>query len=127
MSLQNDRELIVWQKAMNLVVRIYELTRPFPDDERFGIISQLRRAGMSVPANMAEGYGRQHRGDYLRFVSIARGSVCELETLLVLAGRLKFATRDQLAEPWKLLQEVGKMLRGLRDSLSDSDRGQSKP
>jgi four helix bundle protein len=127
MALQNYRELIVWQKAMDLVTLVYQLTRRFPDDERYGMISQMRRASVSIPANIAEGYGRFHRGDYLRFVSIAQGSVCELETLLILSGRLRFATREELIAPWRLLQEIGKMLRALHDSLNDPGSGPAKP
>jgi four helix bundle protein len=127
MALQSYRELIVWQKGMDFVTCVYELTAGFPDTEKYGLISQMRRAAVSVPTNVAEGYGRHHRGDYLRFVSIARGSVCELETLLILAGRLGFASREELQSPWRLLQEVGKMLRALNTNLSDDSVGPAKP
>lgn len=95
---------------MDLVEKIYEITKEFPDDEKYGLTSQLRRAAVSVPSNIAEGYSRSHKGDYLRSLSFARGSLSELQTQLVLAGRLKFATRTQLSEPWKLSESVGKML-----------------
>jgi four helix bundle protein len=127
MALKSYRELIVWQKAMDFVIDVYELTKEFPDAEKYGLISQLRRAAVSVPTNVAEGYGRRHRGDYLRFVSIAQGSVCELETLLVLSARLGFAGRDELRGPWGLLQEVGKMLRALHATLSDESDAPAKP
>ena len=104
------RKLLVWQMAMNLVENIYQVTHEFPADERYGLTSQLRRAAVSVPSNIAEGYSRSHRGDYLRSLSIARGSLSEVQTQLVLAGRLKFVTRTQLNEPWKLSESVGKML-----------------
>jgi four helix bundle protein len=127
MPLQHYRELTVWQKAIDLVVLVYEVTKRFPDDERFGMISQMRRAAVSIPANIAEGYGRRHRGDYLRFVSISQGSVCELETLMILSGRLRFVSREELAQPWRLAQEVGKMLRALHNALKDTDRGLTNP
>jgi four helix bundle protein len=119
MALQNYRELEVWQCGMDLVELVYTLTRSFPDDEKFGVISQLRRAAVSIPANIAEGYGRSHRGDYLRHLSIARGSLCEVETLLILAGRLRFMTREELNPAWTLCQRIGKMLRILIRSLAD--------
>jgi four helix bundle protein len=106
---------------MDLVCLVYRLTKGFPGDEKYGIVSQLRRASVSVPANIAEGYGRRHRGDYLRFVSIAQGSVCEVETLLMITKHLDYANRDELMEPWSLLQEIGKMLRALHDSLSNGE------
>jgi four helix bundle protein len=126
-ALKSYRDLVVWQKAMDFVIDVYALTKDFPDEEKYGLISQLRRAAVSVPTNVAEGYGRRHRGDYLRFVSIAQGSVCELETLLVISGRPGFATREELRGPWGLLQEVGKMLRALHGKLSDSSDGPAKP
>jgi four helix bundle protein len=79
--------------------------------------SQMQRAAVSVPANIAEGYGRAHRGEYLQYLSIARGSLCELETYLVLAHRLKFAPVDDLRSVWSIAQEVGRMLFNLRRPL----------
>jgi len=73
MALKSYRDLEVWQKGVDLVVLLYQLTKLFPDDERYGLISQIRRAAVSIPANIAEGYGRTHRGDYLRHLSIAKG------------------------------------------------------
>jgi four helix bundle protein len=115
--LRSYRDLQVWQKSIDLVEQTYKLTKHFPADERFGLTSQANRASASIPANIAEGYGRHHRGDYLRFLSFARGSIAELETHMIVAVRLGFATKDQTAPCWRLAQEVGKMLAGLVTSL----------
>ena len=118
MGLQNYRDLVVWQTAMELAFQTCHLVKDFPKFEMFGMTSQLRRAATSVPANIAEGYGRHHRGDYLRFLSIARGSLCETETFLILAGRLEYAKRESLQPLWALCQSTGKMLFQLVRSLS---------
>ena len=118
MPLQNYRELLVWQRGMDLTVCVYELVKSFPKDEQYGITSQLKRATVSIVLNVAEGYGRHHRGDYLRFLSIARGSCCEVETILILVGRLGLATKEQLNPAWAMTQEVGKMLRALHERLN---------
>lgn len=110
MALQNYRELIVWQRAIQLVMKVYELTKDLPADERYGIKQQIQKAAVSVPANIAEGYGRTHRGDYLRFLSIANGSLCEVETYIVIFNELKYFTTERTSEVWGLCQEVGKML-----------------
>lgn len=117
MPLQSYRELRVWQRGMDLVVEVYELTKLLPKEEQFGISSQVKRAAVSIVLNVAEGYGRQHRGDYLRFLSIARGSCCETETILILIGRLGLATKEQLNPAWAMTQEIGKMLRALHRKL----------
>ena len=117
MALKSHRDLQVWQKAMDLVVAVYELTRGLPKEERYGLTSQLRRAAVSIPSNIAEGYGRVHRGDYIRHLSIASGSLAEVETQLTIAGRLELVTREQAMPSWSLAQEVGKLLRRLIQSL----------
>ena len=117
MGLKNYRELEVWQKGMDLVEAVYRETRGMPEEERFGLTSQMRRAAVSIPANVAEGYGRLHRGDYLHHLSIAKGSLTELETLLAIATRLGYQDRDRAAEVWDLLQTVGKQLTRLIQSL----------
>jgi len=122
MALKSYRDLEVWQKAMDLVVEVYRLTKHFPPDERFGLTSQIQRASVSIPANIAEGYGRTHRGDYLHHLSVARGSLLEVETHLTLAVRLKYIKREDAAPTWRLGQEVGKMLRKLLQSLQARDR-----
>lgn len=120
MGLKTYRDLQVWQKAMDLVVATYHLRELFPSKERFGLVSQTQRAAASIPANIAEGYGRIHRGDYVRHLSIARGSLAELETHVAIAARLEFITRDQAMEVWDLCQEVGRMLNKLIHSLEEN-------
>lgn len=88
MALASYRELSVWQRSMDLTVAVYDVAKALPADERYGLGSQLKRAAVSVPANIAEGYGRTHRGGYLRHLSIARGSLSEVETLLAIAVRV---------------------------------------
>jgi four helix bundle protein len=116
--MQGYRDLIVWQKAMGLAEATYRLTQRFPNEEKFGLTSQARRAAVSIPANIAEGYGRGTRPAYINFVRIAQGSLKELETHLILAERIGLCaaaeTRDLLAEA----DEIGRMLRGLISKLS---------
>jgi len=117
MGLKTYRDLVVWQKAVELVVVVYRLGKRLPSAERFGLVSQMQRASVSVPANIAEGHWRTHRGDYLRHLSIARGSLAELETHLTIAVRLDYLDRDEVMEAWDYCQEVGKMLNKLIRSL----------
>jgi four helix bundle protein len=119
MALQSYRELRVWQAAMDFVQQVYELTAGFPADERYGLSSQLQRAAVSVPSNIAEGYGRLHRGEYVQHLGIARGSLFEAETQLILSVKLGLAPRDKVECLWLLAQDVGKMLWSLIESLRD--------
>ena len=119
-SVRSYRELIVWQKSIDLTVRIYKLTSCFPAEERYGLTSQMRRAAASVPANIAEGQARRSTGEFLQMLSIARGSLAELETFLTLSERLgliRSETCDSLLED---CAEINKMLVGLMRSLSTS-------
>jgi len=118
MALQTYRDLAAWQKSMDLVVELYHLSKQLPKEELFGLTSQLRRAAVSVPANIAEGYGRLHRKEYINHLSIARGSLLETETHLQIAVRLEYLTREQAAIAWGLTQEVGRLLLALIRSLS---------
>ncbi|MFA5191548.1 MAG: four helix bundle protein [Verrucomicrobiia bacterium] len=120
MALKGYRDLQVWQKAIELVESVYKLTKTFPAEERFGLASQLQRAAVSIPANIAEGYGRSHLGDYLHHLSIGRGSLAELETHLVIAVRLKILSREDTLDAWNLSQRVGQMLTKLIQSLQPS-------
>ncbi|MFY9748005.1 MAG: four helix bundle protein [Acidobacteriaceae bacterium] len=104
------RELIVWQRAVELSVALYELTRSFPREEIYGLTSQLRRAGVSAASNIAEGWGRGTRADYRNFLCVARGSALEVQTQLVIAGRLGYGQTRKLAQTEGLAIEVGKML-----------------
>ncbi len=113
------RDLAAWQKSMDLVVEIYRLSKQFPTDEQWGLTSQIRRAAVSIPSNIAEENGRIHRADYVRFLSIARGSLREVETQLQIAVRLGYLGRQEAIQAWNLLQEVGRLLTGLIKSLDN--------
>jgi four helix bundle protein len=111
-------ELLVWQKAMDLVAVIYEISRTFPDSEKFGLASQVRRAAVSVPANVAEGHGRKSTGAYIQHISIANGSLMEVETLIQIACRLGYVDEKKLNQILAQTDEIGKMLSGLQRSLN---------
>jgi len=115
--IRSYRDLIVWQKAMDLVVECYRLTHSLPKHEIYGSASQIQRASISVPANIAEGHGREHMGDYLRNLSIANGSLMELETHLLIAIRLSYLVADDVHTAFALTAEVGRMINGLTKSL----------
>lgn len=117
MAIQSYRELDVWQRAMDLVDLLYTLTRVLPATERYGLTSQLQRAGVSISYNIAEGYGRRHWGDYLRFLSISRGSLCEVETLLLISVRQGFLNQGDIDPAWTLCQRIGQMLLRLMEAL----------
>lgn len=103
--------------AIDLVEDVYRLADRFPDDERFALTSQVRRAVVSIPSNIAEGYGRNTRKEYLRHLAIANGSLKEVETQLIIAGRLGYIQRDETQPCWERLQSVGRLLTALRKSL----------
>jgi len=117
MPLKSYRELRVWQAAMDLVVAVYRVTKMWPDSERFALTNQAQRAAVSVPSNIAEGYGRAHRKEYLHMLSIARGSLAELETQLIIAHRLGYSTKADLNDCWRQAQKTGRLLRAHIDSL----------
>ena len=119
-SLSSYRELIVWQKSMDLAARIYTITRSYPAEERFGITSQMRRAATSIPANIAEGQARRSTGEFLQSLGIARGSLAELETFLTLSERLEFLTKTDSESLLNGCAEINKMLHALMKSLSTS-------
>ena len=119
--LKTYRDLIVWQKAMDLVVEKYKLAKKLPRDERFGLTAQMRDASTSIPSSIAEGYGRRRRGEYLHFLGIASGSLMELETHIIAGGRLNYFTREDAAPTWNLAQEVGRLLNKLMASLEPSE------
>lgn len=108
--LQSYKQLIVWQKSMNLAEMVYKITEIFPKSELYGLISQIRRAAVSIPSNIAEGYGRTSPKDYGQFYTIAYGSLLELETQLTLSYRLNFITEKTLNQVLPLIDEVAKML-----------------
>jgi four helix bundle protein len=119
MGLKHYQELIVWQKAMDLVVLIYKVTTCFPKEEVFGLTVQVRRAAVSIPSNIAEGQGRVTTRDFLHFLSIARGSLQETEPQILLAERLNYLNAEQTAQVMALSTEVGRLTSGLVNSLSE--------
>lgn len=117
-QIKSHRDLIAWQKAMDLVESIYRATKGFPRDETYGLSSQMRRAAVSIPANIAEGQGRRQKGEYRQFLGIARGSLLELDTHLELALRLGYLNKQQYGVLLGQVQEVGRLVNGLLRSLS---------
>ena len=117
MVIQDFRDLKVWQVAMQLATVVYTLTHSFPKSEAFGLTSQMQRAAVSVPSNIAEGHARDSTKEFLRFISIAMGSLAEIETQIILAHKLNYIEERKLAELLERTGEVGRMLRGLQHSL----------
>jgi four helix bundle protein len=117
MSVRNYRDLVVWQKAMDLVESVYRATQGWPSSEQYGLTNQVRRAAVSIPANVAEGQGRSGAREFLHHLSVANGSLREVETHLLIAGRLSYLdhpTRDTLLQQ---TAEVGRLLLGLMRRL----------
>ena len=108
MKTESFKDLIVWQKACRLVLEIYKITKDFPRFEMYGLAHQMRRAAVSIPSNIAEGYGRSHKAEYRQFLSISYGSLSELETQYLLSIDLQYSKRCEVIE--NLLKEVGGML-----------------
>jgi four helix bundle protein len=119
-SILTYRDLEVWQKAMELAEHTYAVTKKFPRDERFGLTSQTQRAAVSIPANIAEGHARRSTKEYVHHLSIARGSLAELETHVILATRMNYISREEVAELWKSMQTTGRLLNGLMRKLSSA-------
>ena len=114
---QSHRELIVWQRAIQLSITIYRLTAGFPRQEIYGLTNQLRRASVSIASNIAEGYGRGSKGEYKQFLSIARGSNLELQTQLVIARELSFADGPSIDKAERMTVEIDKMLNTMLKKL----------
>jgi four helix bundle protein len=112
------KDLLVWQKGMNLAKLVYKLTMRFPAEERYGLTSQLRRAAVSVPSNIAEGQARRGTNEFLQFLSIAEGSLAELETQLLLSVELNFTQQAEVEPTLKEIDELQKMLVALKRKLS---------
>jgi four helix bundle protein len=117
MSIESYRDLRVWQEAMDLAESCYRLTAAFPRDELFGLTSQIRRASSSIPANIAEGYGRASAGSYVQFLRVAQGSLKELETHLLLAGRVGLLAAESSEPVLSSCDALGRMLLGLIRSI----------
>jgi four helix bundle protein len=117
MAVRNYTELIAWQKAMDLVEAVYTLSSRFPREEMFGLTSQIRKAAVSVPSNIAEGQGRWTTGEFVQFLGIAHGSLREVETQARVAVRLKFVPQADAEAVFQLAAEVGRLIQGLKKSL----------
>jgi four helix bundle protein len=115
---QDYRDLIVWQKAIDLTVFVYRLTRSFPKDEVYGLVPQMRRAAVSVASNIAEGRGRLNVGEFRQFLGVAQGSIYELQTQLLVAGKLGMGSDDSLNGAESLSNEVSKMLAAFIQKLN---------
>ena len=119
MIVKSYRDLLVWQKAVDLVTRCYALTKLLPRSESYGLVSQIQRAAVSIPANIAEGHGREHLGDYLHHLSIANGSLMELETHMLIAQNLNYLASDDVLRILNQSAEVSRMLTGLTRKLRE--------
>jgi len=121
--LRSFKELKVWGKSYDLCLKAYRITAAFPTDERYGLTSQIKRSAVSIPSNIAEGYGRKTTVDYVRFLYIAYGSTCELETQILLAGDLGFIDTGNLEEILGSVKEVERMLKALIRTLEQKHSG----
>lgn len=110
MKTESYKDLIVWQKAMELVLKIYKLTKGFPREEQYGITAQMRRAAVAIPSNIAEGYARQHKPEYIQFLVISYASAAELETQLIISEKLGYGEAGSYKEIYEVLNEVSRML-----------------
>lgn len=122
--IQSHRELLIWQRAIELSLAIYRLTASFPREEVYGLTNQLRRASVSIASNIAEGYGRGTKGEYRQFLSIARGSNLEVQTQLVIAKELRFASSASIEAAEGLTIEIDKMLNTILKKLRAGQLGQ---
>ncbi|HST29343.1 MAG TPA: four helix bundle protein [Chthoniobacterales bacterium] len=114
---QNYQDLVVWQKGIQLAKLIYQITRSFPSEEKFGLIAQMRRAAVSIPSNIAEGQARHTTGEFIQFISHAEGSVAELNTQLILATELHCCSASDGRSSSELIEHLRRMLNGLRRKL----------
>ncbi|MFC1813884.1 four helix bundle protein [Thermodesulfobacteriota bacterium] len=115
--IRSYRDLEVWQKSMDLVVVCYQITRKFPRNEIYGLVSQLQRAAVSIPANIAEGRHRQHSKEFLQHLSFAYGSLAELETHILIAERLNYINKSKSEKILGKTAEIGRMINGLKKSI----------
>src|ERR1043166_5162909 len=119
---QSYKDLVVWQKGIALAKLIYTITAKFPAEEKFGLVSQMRRAAVSIPSNIAEGQARHTTGEFIQFISHAEGSTAELETQLILSIELGFTAKEKAKGEFILLDDIRRMLNGLRRKLSAAPR-----
>ncbi len=125
--MQSYEELGVWQKSVSLAIEIYKTIEPFPQMEKFGLTGQIRRATTSVPANIAEGWGRGSTKEYIQFLLVARGSLLELETHLIIAQKLNYLKEEQLKGLRTRTGQIGRMLNGLIHALRGRRQGPESP
>ena len=116
-NIRTFRELEIWQLGIDLITHVYKTIRTFPKEEVYGLTLQMKRSAISIPSNIAEGQSRWSTKEFLKFLSIAKGSLSELETQLILAQRLNYLSEDNLNKIIELTNEIGKMISGLRKSL----------
>lgn len=116
------KDLVVWQKAMDLSIAVYQVTKSFPKEELFGMVSQMRRAAVSIASNIAEGEGRKSKNEFAHFASIAMGSKAELETQVILCERIGLCSDTESQNLLSMLDEIGKMLASLKTRLSCSSK-----
>ena len=112
------RDLAVWQRAMELAALVYKLTATLPREEMYGLSSQLQRAAVSIPSNIAEGHARESTKEYLRYLLVSRGSMAELETQLLLCQKLQLLSKEDVEHTLIVSDEIGRMIRGLQKSLT---------
>ena len=112
-KIKSYKDLIVWQKAIELVTDVYSISKTFPNEEKFGIVNQLNRAVVSIPANIAEGWGRESSKNYLQFLRISRGSLMEVETLILISKNLNYLNEETFKSISDKIEETGKILQGL--------------
>jgi len=117
-SIKDYRDLIVWQKSMDMVVEVYKLLKKLPKEELYALSSQMRKAAISIPSNIAEGQSRKSTKEFLQFPAIARGSKSELETQILLCVKLEYLPQEETKNAQGLLEEVGKMLTALMQKLT---------
>jgi len=122
-DLRTHRDLDVWKLSIDWVEAVYQCSAGWPSDERFGLIGQVRRAAVSVAANIAEGAGRKGTGEFIQFIGVARGSLAEVETHLLIAGRLNYLTPDQLQPLLADMERIGRMLSTLAARLKQRQQG----
>jgi four helix bundle protein len=119
-NVSSYKDLIVWQKAMTLTKELYSISSSFPESEKFGLTQQLKRCAISIPSNIAEGWGRNSNGYFVQFLNVSKGSLCEAETQLHLAIELNFIKKDVCANAFDLSIEISKMIKALINNIEKS-------
>ncbi|MFP3868894.1 MAG: four helix bundle protein [Desulfobacteraceae bacterium] len=122
--IRSYRDLVAWQKAMELVTQVYQVSKKFPKEEIYALLSQLRRAAVSIPSNIAEGQGRSSKGEFLQFLGHAKGSLSELETQVLIARNLSYLNEAETYKLLELTEELGRILNGLVASVKKSKKEQ---